>query len=344
MRTRTIGATGLALSQIGFGCGGNAGLMVRGTAEEQERTIGRALDLGITYFDNAPDYGDGRAEQALGRALKVLRAGPRALVNSKVEIRAENLHDIAGHVVASTEASLRRLGLDHLDVLQIHNGPSARPVTMAGRFYARLPMDDYVRPGGAIEGVERLLRAGKVRLAGFICRGNDGDEVRRLLATGVFHLINVPYTLLNPTAGRPTPPGLSVDRDHGQVIDAALAAGAGTAIYSPLAGGVLTDEFAGDAVRHPLARPARGTAAEIARLREKALALRFVAQATGLTLAQAAFRFILMHAGVTTALGGFSSIAQMEEIVAGAAAPPIPAEVMARLDAAWSGDLVRSPR
>ena len=67
MKTRRIGATDLVVSQIGFGCGGNAGLMVRGTAAEQERVIGRALDSGITYFDNAPDYGDGLAEENLGR-------------------------------------------------------------------------------------------------------------------------------------------------------------------------------------------------------------------------------------------------------------------------------------
>ena len=91
MQTRRIGRTGLELSEIGFGCGGNAGLMVRGSAQEQERAVGRALDLGITYFDNSPDYGDGRAEEALGRALKALRTRP--LVNSKVEIRMKSLPD-----------------------------------------------------------------------------------------------------------------------------------------------------------------------------------------------------------------------------------------------------------
>ena len=96
MRYRKLGGTGLDLSEIAFGCGGNAGLMVRGTAAEQEHAVGRALELGINYFDNSPDYGDGRAEEALGRALKSLRQRP--LVNSKVEIRAADLADIAGHM------------------------------------------------------------------------------------------------------------------------------------------------------------------------------------------------------------------------------------------------------
>lgn len=54
MQSRYIGETGLALTEVGFGCGGNAGLMVRGTAAEQERAVGRALDLGIACFDNYP--------------------------------------------------------------------------------------------------------------------------------------------------------------------------------------------------------------------------------------------------------------------------------------------------
>ncbi|HXZ21376.1 MAG TPA: aldo/keto reductase [Pseudolabrys sp.] len=57
----------LRLSEIGFGCGGNAGLMVRGSHDEQQRVIERALELGIDHFDTAPDYGDGAAERNLGR-------------------------------------------------------------------------------------------------------------------------------------------------------------------------------------------------------------------------------------------------------------------------------------
>lgn len=334
MRYRRIGSSDVMLSEIGFGCGGNAGLMVRGTAAEQERAVGQAIDLGITYFDNAPDYGDGAAEASLGRALKAL--GARPLVNSKVEIRAADLGDIAGHVVRSVEASLGRLGVDRLDVLQIHNGPAAQPPRLEGQVYTQLWIEDFLRPGGAIEGIERLRRAGKVRLAGFICRGNDGAEVRRLLDTGAFALINAPYTLLNPTAGMPRPAGLAVARDYGDVIAAARAAAGGAAIYSPLAGGSLTDAALADAGRHPLARPDRAAPDEAARTLSRVRQLTFLAQATGLSLAQAAIRFVLMNDGVTTVLGGFSSAEQMAEIVAGAAAPPFGPELMARLDALWA--------
>ena len=136
MKTRRIGATDLAVSQIGFGCGGNAGLMVRGTAAEQESVIGRAMESGISYFDSAPDYGDGLSEENLGRTLQVLKARP--IINTKVEIRAENLNDIANHVVRSVEDSLRRLRVDAVDIVQIHNGPVSNRPELAGRDYKTL--------------------------------------------------------------------------------------------------------------------------------------------------------------------------------------------------------------
>ena len=55
MQYRELSRTGIQISEIGFGCGGNAGLMVKGTMEAQRDAIKRALDLGINYFDEAPD-------------------------------------------------------------------------------------------------------------------------------------------------------------------------------------------------------------------------------------------------------------------------------------------------
>ena len=203
MEYRQVGNTELRVSEIGFGCGGNAGLMVRGSPGEQQRVVARAIELGINYFDNAPDYGNGAAEENLGRILKALQIHP--VITSKVEVRHADLGDIAGHVVRSTEASLKRLGLEAVDILQIHNGPASPPPRLEGRSYTQLWIEDYLRPGGALDGLQRVVRDGKARYVGFICRGNDGQQVRQLLDMGVFHMINVPYTLRNPTAGMVKP-------------------------------------------------------------------------------------------------------------------------------------------
>ncbi len=336
MQYRNVGRSALFVSEIAFGCGGNAGLMVRGRHEEQLAIIGRALELGVTYFDNAPDYGDGIAETNLGRVLKTL--GARPVLNTKVEIRNENLGDVAGHIVRSAEASLRRLGVDYIDMFQIHNGPSRVDPKLEGRDYSQLSLDHFMSPGGALEGIERLRRSGKIKYAGFICRGNDGEEVRQLLDTGVFHLINVPYTLFNPTAGRARPNGLTLEKDYGDVISFAPTRGAAAAVYSPLASGYLTDDSVAGLPRHELARGYDLESPGSLRLRHMARALTFLSRENGCTLAQAAFRFVLMHQGVATALGGFSTKAQLEEIAAVSGSPPFSADQMTRLDALWNAD------
>ncbi len=336
MRQREIGATGLMLSVIGFGCGGNAGLMVRGEPGEQTRIVARALELGVNYFDNAPDYGAGVAELALGRALKSI--GARPFINSKVEIRARDLDDVAGRVVRSAEESLSRLGVEHIDVFQIHNGPARHDPRLAGESYTQLQIQHFFGPKGAIEGLERLRLAGKIRFAGFICRGNDGPEVLQLIETGAFSLVNVPYTLFNPTAGAAKPHGLTVKKDFGSVIRHAREHGVGAAIYSPLAGGYLTDDALHSATRHPLARAPRETPDIEERYRRMARQVSFLARENGHTLAQAAFRFILDHSGVTTALGGFSSLQQLEEIAAMGEAEPLSVHDRSRLQALWESD------
>lgn len=333
MEYRQVGNTELRVSEIGFGCGGSAGLMVRGSPEEQRGVVARAVELGINYFDNAPDYGNGVAEENLGRVLKELKIRP--VSTSKVEVRHTDLGDIAGHVVRSTEESLKRLRMDYLDILQIHNGPAPSPPQLEGRSYTQLWIEDYLRPGGALEGLQRVLREGKARYVGFICRGNDGYQVRQLIDTNVFHMINVPYTLLNPTAGMAKPKGLAVDRDFGGVIDYAYEHGVGTAIYSPLAGGFLTDPIVAGGERHPLAG-SRDTASEAYRRHlEMAQALSFLRREGTHTLAQAAIRFLLMHKGVTVVLGGFSAMSHLEEIVPASGTGPLAPELMARVEMVW---------
>lgn len=339
MHYRRIQKTDLTLSEIGFGCGGNAGLMVRGSTSDQTRIIARALDLGINYFDNAPDYGDGTAEENLGHVLGAL--GQRPVINSKVEIRQENLDDIAGHIVRSCECSLRRLGIDHLDILQIHNGPATAPPQLEGRSYRQLALNDFQRPDGVVEGLHRLKFAGKIKYAGFVCRGDDSDDVRDLLKTGQFALINVPYTLLNPTAGLTRQVPVAISPDYGGIINDAGAHGVGCAIYSPLAGGYLTDNRLDGTAGHPLARGHDPLSKAAQRNIETASLVRFLAEENDLSLAQAAYRFILMHEHVTTVVGGFSSQEQIEEITQVSGMGPFTLDEMARLQHVWRSGFAR---
>src|SRR5690348_17630864 len=90
---RTLGRTGLRVSAIGFGCGNTGGLMVRGEPAEQRAAVARGIEGGITYFDTAAQYGEGRSEENLGRVLRELNAD--VLVGTKVRLTPEEVPDAA---------------------------------------------------------------------------------------------------------------------------------------------------------------------------------------------------------------------------------------------------------
>src|ERR1700757_1281499 len=114
MQSRGFGRSGMELSVLGFGCGAVGGLMVRGDHADQERTVARALEAGVNYFDTAVQYGDGESEKNVGRILQKLKPAD-AVVGTKVRLPPSDFGRIAETVVASLEGSLARLRLDRVD-------------------------------------------------------------------------------------------------------------------------------------------------------------------------------------------------------------------------------------
>src|SRR4030081_1104322 len=111
MQLRVFGRTGMQLSILGFGCGAVGGLMVRGDAADQERTVARAIANGVNYFDTAVLYGDGESETNLGRVLQRLK--PKGVVvGTKVRVPPGAVGRIADAIAMSLEGSLARLRLD----------------------------------------------------------------------------------------------------------------------------------------------------------------------------------------------------------------------------------------
>src|ERR1700733_13446579 len=100
MEMRVYGRTGMNISILGFGCGAVGGLMVRGSAADQEKAIGRALDVGINYFDTAVQYGMGASETNLGRTLKTLKPS-EVFVGTKVRLPPEDFGGIAAAATRS---------------------------------------------------------------------------------------------------------------------------------------------------------------------------------------------------------------------------------------------------
>src|SRR4029434_10586540 len=107
MEYTVLGRTGLRVSRVGCGGGGIGQVWGPTTEAESVQTIHRALELGVNFFDVAPGYGNGKAERVLGRALHGLQEP--VVVATKVRLAAEEMHDVAGAVRMSVEASLRRV-------------------------------------------------------------------------------------------------------------------------------------------------------------------------------------------------------------------------------------------
>jgi aryl-alcohol dehydrogenase-like predicted oxidoreductase len=325
MKQRTLGRTGLRISEIGFGCGGNAGLMVRGTPGERRSAIARALELGITYFDTAPVYGDTLSETHLGQALREL--GARPTVVTKVALEINELDDIPAAVERSVERSLARLGLDAVAVVYLHNrvgsARAPKPDTGVG---ALLTVDDIIGENSVRTGFERLRQRGLARYFGCCSFGGEMPLVDELLESDFFDSMLVNYSLLNQTAFDPARKGGGLD--YAGVGAHAARRGMGTAILRVLEGGALVyDE------KHPLA--GGGVNPEYDRNAQRARALDELREPGERNLVPTGLRFALANPGVSVVLVGFSETRQVDEAVAAAAKGPLSAQALQR-----AGDLL----
>ncbi len=217
MQYRTLGRTGLRVSEIGFG-GAQIGIAdymetwdPRGEREQQTITeaLDRALDLGLNYIDTAPAYGDGLSEEILGRVIA--RRRDECLVATKVtDYDPES-------IFASADDSLRRLQCDVIDVLQFHGGT-----------YSDDELDLILNRGG-LDAFQRLRDRGKIRFLGFTAELPSGG-VSALIATDAFDVMQIRYNFTYQDACDFLFPG--------GVVREAEARGMGIVIMRPLTSGI----------------------------------------------------------------------------------------------------------
>lgn len=326
MEKRTLGRTGLQVSALGFGCGAVGGLMVRGEPAEQERAVARALEAGVNYFDTAVLYGNGDSERNLGRVLKALKPAG-AIVGTKMRLAPTEPGRVAAAVRGSLEASLKRIGLDRVDIFYLHSTVTARG---GGETLAPSSVLQDVVPA-----FEELRRAGKVRFLGFTAIG-DTAALHQLVDSRAFDAAQIVCNMLNPTAGETAAESCTA-QDYGLLLDRARAAGVGAVGIRILAGGALS----GSAYRHPVASPppepiGSGASYDV----DLASARRFVAlvdEGHAGSLAEAATRFAAFHPAMGTALIGIATAAQLDEALAAVAKGPLSVAALARLKALQRG-------
>jgi aryl-alcohol dehydrogenase-like predicted oxidoreductase len=260
MEERELGQTGLTVGRLGFGCGAVGGLMVRGDPAEQRRAIGLALDAGVNYFDTAPSYGDGRSEENLGLALASLDAGGRAVVGTKVRLSADELADPAGPAAAirrSLEQSLRRLGRERVDLLQLHN-----PIHQAATSGDPGAVDLQRALGEITDGLRRTVEEGLAGHVGFTGAG-ETEALHRVLEEGSFETVQAYSNAINPSAVWPG--ASSGEQDFDGLVGRAAERRVGVINIRVYAAGAL----AGDVVKHPAAGALRGAGAACRRARPR---------------------------------------------------------------------------
>ena len=315
--TRKLGRQGLEVSAIGLGCMGMSQSYGTPDDEESIRTIHRALDLGVTYFDTAEVYGPFTNEKLLGRALKGRRDG--VVVATKFGFRIGDDGKQIGtdsrpeHIREVVDASLGRLGLDHIDLLYQH------------RIDPAVPVEEVV---GA---VSRLIEAGKVRFVGLSEAG--ASNIRRAHATHPVSVLQSEYSLWERNLEE-------------EIIPLLRELGIGLTPFSPLGRGFLTgavrraeDYPEGDYRRNDPRYKGENFDRNVA----AAGRVNAVAQAKGAKPGQIALAWLLAKGDDIAPIPGTKRRTYLDENVAAADIRLAPDEVAA-LDAALPPGSIAGPR
>ncbi|NUP32748.1 MAG: aldo/keto reductase [Streptomycetaceae bacterium] len=215
VRYSTVGGSGLKVSAVGLGCN-NFGMRI--DADEADRVVGAALDAGVTFFDTADVYGGGgRSEEMLGKALGTHRED--VVVATKFGAPGRGPYGGGGsrrHVMRACEASLRRLGMDHIDLYYLHFPDPDTPIEET------------------LSALDDLVRQGKVR---YLANSNltgwqlvDADHIARASGGSRFIATQQEWSLLNRGIER-------------EVVPAARHLNLGVIPYFPLASGLLTGKY-----------------------------------------------------------------------------------------------------
>jgi aryl-alcohol dehydrogenase-like predicted oxidoreductase len=300
MHTVRLGRTGAEVSVVGLGCGGASRLgMTRGAStEEAARVVARAIDLGVTFIDTARAYG---TEEAVGLGMRGHRDSLFLSTKSSAG-RGEHLLS-AAELTESLEGSLRRLGTDHVDVFHLHGVSPAQ-------------YDHCV--GVLVPEMKRQQAAGKIRFLGAtegFGRDTGHAMLARALPDDLFDVIMVGFNLLNPSARARVFP-LTRRHDVGTLIMFAVR----RTLSHPDA---LREEVAGLIARGELERAYIDADDPLGFLNGR--------PDIG-SVVEAAYRFCRHEPGCDVILSGTGDVAHLEANIAAIQKPPLPPEILQRLE------------
>jgi aryl-alcohol dehydrogenase-like predicted oxidoreductase len=220
MQYRTLGRSGLRVSVLTMGTmtfGGTGGFADVGSTdvEEAERQVDMCLDAGVNLIDTADVYSDGLAEEIVGQVLRGRR--DRLLLATKVRMgMGRGPNDARHHIISGCEASLRRLGTDHIDLYQVHEWDGQTPLEET------------------LHALDDLVRSGKVRYVG----ASNYTSWQLMKALGITGRLD-----LAPLVSQQIYYSLQAREAEYELIPLAVDQGLGVLVWSPLAGGLLSGKY-----------------------------------------------------------------------------------------------------
>jgi aryl-alcohol dehydrogenase-like predicted oxidoreductase len=319
MRYRQLGRSGLYVSEICLGAmtfgGGSGGIWsMIGDLDQQavNAVMGRALEHGVNFIDTADVYSQGVSERLVGQSLKDL-----GVERSDVVIATKVFGEMGrgpndrgasrGHIMDGVQASLERLGVDHIDLYQLHGTDVATPLDETLR-----ALDDLVR-----QGLVRYI--GCSNWAAWRIAKAVGVSDHRGLAR--FETVQAYYSI----AGR------DLERE---IVPMMASEGVGLMVWSPLAGGFLSGKFDREGAGPQGARRTTFDFPPVDKERAWPIidAMREVGAAHGVSVARVALAYVLAKPWVTTVIIGARNTDQLEDNIA-ASDLTLSAEELAKLDA-----------
>jgi len=298
METRQLGKSDLNITPVGYGAwaiGGGGWQFAWGAQDDDDSVaaIHRALELGVNWIDTAPVYGLGHSEEVVARALKTW-PGAKPYIFTKCGLRWDAQGNIqktlhADSICQEVEDSLRRLGVETIDLYQIHWPPE--------------PDSDELEEGWSI--LAALQRQAKVRWIGV--SNFDVKQLRRAQSIAPIASLQPPYSLINR----------GVEDD---ILPYCLREGIGVIVYSPMASGLLTGAMTRERIARLPKDDWRKTDAEFSEPRlSRNLALverlREIGKRYGRSPGEVAIAWTLRNAAVTGAIVGARNARQADGVM-----------------------------
>ncbi len=311
MRYRTLGKTGLEVSELGYGAWGIGKTMWIGADDaESLRALNRAVAIGVNFIDTALGYGQGHSEQLVGQVVResaetvhvATKTPPKNMQwPARAGVRAEEAFP-GDWIVECVEKSLGNLGLETIDVLQFH-----------------VWSDEWVGQGDWLEAIERLKREGKIRFFGVSINDHQPANAVQLVETGVVDTVQVIYNIFDQSP-------------EDELFPAVQQANVGVIVRVPFDEGGLTGNvrpdttfpdgdfrnvyFAGDRKQE---------------VWERAQAIAADADVPVERLAETALRFCLSHPAVSTVIAGMRSLRNVEANADAVEEGPLAPDTLERL-------------